>query len=284
MEISRRHGLSSVASTIAALPGPQYLTEIARLHRFINIANDRRHSQAVDPNAFFDLEPEYLGLHPIPEPADFTYPQPGGAPPVDLTTPADSGCRPCRGSRFTTLVRFTTQSVLPELLAQAELTSEANELRSNSALGWADPQLMLRQVGDINELALWDDSTPLPSSAQNAARITANHASCAAWHVRYAHNILPPRETTSSASSTTASPSAPPSRPTSSTSPQPRAYHATTRRSPPSLRPVSTSNEAPPGEHGAAGRNPDRGGAAHPRPADTGRNSPRGITAPGRRF
>ena len=196
-EISRRHGLSIVASTIAALPGPQYLTEIARLHRFINIANDRRHSQAVDPNAFFDLEPEYLGLHPIPEPADFTYPQPGGAPPVDLTTPADSGCRPCRGSRFTTLVRFTTQSVLPELLAQAELTSEANELRSNSALGWADPQLMLRQVGDINELALWDDSTPLPSSAQNAARITANHASCAAWHVRYAHNILPPRETTS---------------------------------------------------------------------------------------
>ena len=197
MEISRRHGLSSVASTIAALPGPQYLTEIARLHRFINIANDRRHSQAVDPNAFFDLEPEYLGLHPIPEPADFTYPQPGGAPPVDLTTPADSGCRPCRGSRFTTLVRFTTQSVLPELLAQAELTSEANELRSNPALGWADLQLMLKQIARIDRKALWDRSYPLPTPAQHAARITAQHAFEAAWHVLYAYNAVLPKETTS---------------------------------------------------------------------------------------
>ena len=197
MEIAHRHGLSGVAINITALPIPQYLTENGRLHRFIYHANSDRRSHQIDPDTFIDLKPEYLRLHPIPEPTDFTCPQPGGTPPVDLTIPQDSGCRPCRAARFHTLIRFTVQSVLPELLAQTGLTSEANELRSNPALGWADLELMLRQIGDIDELALWDDSTPLPSSAQNAARITANHASCAAWHVRYAHNILPPRETTS---------------------------------------------------------------------------------------
>ena len=42
MEFSHRHGLSDVAIAIAALPGPQYLTEIARLHRFIHAANVSR--------------------------------------------------------------------------------------------------------------------------------------------------------------------------------------------------------------------------------------------------